>query len=307
MTHDDSFRGINSQKEKEFFFHGKYMAPQGRYWLLTINDSDDGNSWQRPDSLEGQYSDVQWLRGQKEVGSNTGRPHWQLFVSFRIRKRLGAIKQLFGDRCHAELTRSEAAESYVFKDDTAIVGTRFELGEKAVNRNSSADWSKITDLARTGQISRILDEFGDIAVRHYNALKHISRDYMVPPKDMNNVCGIWIYGPPGVGKSHFARECYGNDIYLKMCNKWWDGYRGQKTVLIDDLDKGSKVLGHHIKLWADKYTFLAESKGHTFPIRPDRIVVTSNYKIEEIWTDDESMCEAIRRRFYYIFIPFKRG
>lgn len=53
------------------------MANQARYWLLTINDSDDNTSWKPPSELNEQQ---QWLKGQKEIGSDTNRPHWQVLI-----------------------------------------------------------------------------------------------------------------------------------------------------------------------------------------------------------------------------------
>lgn len=50
-------------------------SQQARYWLLTINDADDGTSWIRPTELNPKQ---QWLKGQKEIGSGTNRPHWQV-------------------------------------------------------------------------------------------------------------------------------------------------------------------------------------------------------------------------------------
>lgn len=63
--------------------------------------------------------------------------------------------------------------------------------------------------------------------------------------------GVWLYGAPGTGKSYYARHHYGDDVYIKQQNKWWDGYTGQKTVVLDDHD--TDVLAHHIKLWTDEY------------------------------------------------------
>jgi len=274
-------------------------AAQARHWLLTINDSDTGESWVRPAGLLGPYSTIAWLRGQKEIGATTNRPHWQLFVSFKRAVRLAAIKKLFGNRTFAEPSRSEAAEAYVFKDDTAVEGTRFELGSKPFQRNSKTDWDAAKLAAKQGRLD---DCPADVYIKYYRTLKSIAMDNMSKPNDLSGVAGIWIHGPPGTGKSHYARANYGTSLYLKAQNKWWDGYQGETSVLLDDLD--CKVLGHYLKIWADKYAFMAECKGSSIQIRPKHFIVTSNYTPEQLF-DDPVLAAAIRRRFYFIYLPMR--
>lgn len=271
-------------------------APQYKYFLLTI--PHHAYMPYLPEALR-------YVRGQLEQGGTTGYLHWQsmhpLFLlssfivlcEFNRKCTVGAAKQLFGDSAHIEPARSKKARDYVWKDDTAVAGTRFELGQQSFNPASGTDWDRVWDLGKRGNFDEIP---ASIRLRHYTTLKKIRTDHQPKPDDLDTVCGTWIYGEAGNGKSHLAREMAPN-AFIKPQNKWWDGYQNQDDVLLDDLD--TDCLGHYIKIWADKYSFVAEVKGGSMHIRPKRFLVTSQYLPEELFKCPR-MAQAVRRRFTFI-------
>jgi len=231
----------------------------------------------------------------KEVGES-GTPHLQGYIVFSTEKSLKQVRQLC-PRSHWEGARGSALDSYTYcskEGDFEERGTR-PMSSKEKGLSEIARW----DLARSKAKEGKLDEIpSDIYLRYYRTLKEVAKDHMVTPADAEDLTGVWIHGPAGCGKSRKARVDYPL-AYLKMCNKWWDGYQGEDHVIIDDVDSKHDVLGHHLKIWADRYAFLAETKGGAQAIRPKTIVVTSQYSIEDIWPDVETR-DALRRRFTVI-------
>lgn len=96
--------------------------PQGKYWLLTMPHYT---------YVPHPHPEIEFLKGQVERGEG-GYLHWQIVVGFKKKVRMSKVKTLFGDQAHCELTRSEAAEEYVLKEETRVDGTRFELVNKIV-------------------------------------------------------------------------------------------------------------------------------------------------------------------------------
>lgn len=125
--------------------------------------------------------------------------------------------------------------------------------------------------------------------------------------------GIWIWGPPRVGKSMLANNYFGK-VFKKDQSKWWDGYTGEDTVIMEDVDRhGGPQLAHWMKIWTDVYSLSGEIKGGKIPLNYKRFIVTSNFSIERIYGPNSKMSDeekedaqvtvaAIKARFKEVYI-----
>lgn len=236
-----------------------------RIWLGTIPYSDQYDLTERLTD-----PGVAYGKGQRERGADTGYEHWQLIVYLKKPQRRSKLVSIFGSNTHWEPTRSEAADAYVWKDDTSVAGTRFEHGTKPINRNNPKDWDTIKDLAKCGRLDDIPS---DIFIRMYGNLRKIASDYAEPLAIERTVNVYW--GRTRSGKSRRAWEEATFEAYPKdPRTKFWDGYRGQEHVVIDEFRGGIDIA--HILRWFDRYPVNVEIKGSSTVLKAKTIWVTSN-------------------------------
>lgn len=229
----------------------------------------------------------------KEVGEK-GTPHLQGFIHLCEKKRFDFVKKLF-PRAHIEKAKGTCQENKVYcsKDKNFVEHGECPLdGATATKRNYQA----AKDLAIQGKVD---DIEANMYVPFYTTLKRIASDHRIGPGIMNELDNEWHWGPTGTGKSRAVHAKYPK-AFIKPMNEWWDGYTDQEVVVIEDMDKYHVKYGYYLKLWGDHYPFAANYKGCSkLDIRPKKIIVTSNYSPQQIWSD-ESTYEPILRRFKLI-------
>jgi len=269
-----------------------------RGWLFTWNNYPDTYR-DTLDQLECRY-----ICAGEEIAPTTGTPHLQGYVYFRGQKRLATMRGLLPG-CHLLPANGTSLENRLYcgklrPQDPEPNAIFYERGNIPIDPAAKGEaervrWETAWSLAKLGQIETISP---DIRVRQYTTLRRIERDYMPAVEPLTGVCGVWIYGLSGAGKTRGVLDAFPN-AYPKPRTMWWDGYQGESVVIIDDIDRFDVKLGGHLKHWADCYCFIGESKGGSKKIRPSRVFVTSQYRIEDIWEDGETR-DALNRRFHTI-------
>lgn len=119
-------------------------------------------------------------------------------------------------------------------------------------------------------------------------------DYMEPVAEERVVCVFW--GTTGTGKSRRAWSEAGMGAYPKApTTKFWDGYRGQENVVIDEF-RGSIEISHLLR-WFDRYPVCVETKGGGTVLRAKSIWITSNLDPRSWYPQlDEETLNALLRR-----------
>jgi len=265
---------------------------RSRGYCFTLNNYTDEDV-EYTKALECEY-----LCFGKEIAPTTNTPHLQGYLYFSNARTWQSTQKLL-KRCFCEPALGSAVqnEAYCSKADNDF----FEKGVKPVTQKDKGDaeksrWKEIIELTEQNKMDELRDKYPDVYFNKQNCIsavqKRFKRKLDVIEGEMQHE---WIVGKTGCGKSRRARA-ENPGAYIKDPNStWWCGYSGEEVVIIDDFDCFQVKQGGDMKRWLDRYPFQAQTKGGMEMIRPQKIVVTSQYHPSQIWTDEKTV-SAINRR-----------
>lgn len=281
----------------------KSGSVQSRLWCFTLNNPA---STEISDHLNEAITYAKW---GEEKAPTTGTPHLQGVLYFKKKVTLkGILGSDFWDGQHPKLLCCRGTlhqnDLYCSKD-----GVFHEFGVKPANAaeigsdTQKTRWETIRKLAKapTFSMEELLELDPEIAYNDRGRMQTLRTSIRPKAQSRPVLHNYWFVGPSGSGKSRAAREQY-KQHYVTTTIPWYPAPFDYETVLIlDELTPGMMSF-HDLSVVADHYPFTPAYKGGFWaPYRPDVVIVTSNYTIEQCYPGIDTA--AIKRRFEVVKFP----
>jgi hypothetical protein len=229
---------------------------------------------------------VQWLVvGAEEKCPTTGRTHFHAVAQCTRVKSIKQWTEIFQCTKIKVLPRKgtfSQCYKYITKDGPPV----YEYGKLPV-QGARKDLHELRDAYKGGKTDKEVIEDDTLVscyARHMKFAEKCKRLYAKPRRHMTEC--IWYHGPSGTGKStmaeYNAEKEAPDDVYLKPAGKWWDDYKGQKIVIIEDLKIGEMEIGDFCRL-IDCRPLKVPVKNGFENFTSTKVYVTSNYKPTDIF------------------------
>lgn len=266
---------------------------RSRNWCFTINiknndnNDNDNNNKEYINKLRNEiinnlkeYEDlIRYYIMGIELGKKNKKWHIQGFIQLNNPKSMKTIKNIF-DCKHMNLSKMYSnvisASNYCKKDNNYI-----EYG-KYINQGQRTDIELIyKDLKNGKSIKYIAYNHFNTWTKYYKAFDRF-KNILDEDKASNwrNIKTTLIKGPTGIGKTRYTYLKHNNNDIYKINGKqlnWWDGYTGQKILLIDEYSNDINIT--ELLNILDGYKLRLPIKGGFTYANWNKVYITTNLDI----------------------------
>lgn len=291
--------------------------PRSRHYVFTSFDEGYLDLLRRSDLSD---DPVRYLSAQIEVCPESGKDHVQGYVEFYEPLRLtGAKKVLRSKTVHLEVragTRDQARDYSLKTTDTLEQYPKWKgHGVRKVGTEpyEFGKWDSKMKSGRRSDLERMWQMIREGATE-YEVLETYPKSYMMYTRGLRNARQMYLarnqahfrqvtvrvnWGDAGTGKTRHAYDSYDpNEVYelASLDPLWFDGYSGQKVLLINEF-YGQLKPSQLLKL-LDGYRTQYPVKGGFITAEWDTVIVTSNVHPKEWYSErvPNEVKRAIARR-----------
>jgi len=264
----------------------KFGKARSVCWTLNnYNDADVA-------ALRMYASECKYMVFGYEIAPTTGTPHLQGYTAWENPRSIDKFMKIFITKgVHIERTRGSPLQA----SDYCKEDGKFEEFGELPNQGVRTDWIEAHDMLLKGEeITEVINLHPHL-LPCQRALREFKNLLLKPLHREVNV--IVLYGDSGTGKTRFAYDKY-PDLYSKPRGDWWDGYTGQKTILLDDY-YGYIPYCELLRV-LDRYPYQVPFKGGFVQAQWNTVIITSN-KAPPLWYKDLGLTPALRRRITNCF------
>lgn len=240
--------------------------------------------------------DVRYIQWQLELCPKTERKHYQGWCQLKSPHRGSYIQKKWGCKFHFEKMGGSDDENAIYcsKDNTKLDGP-WELGKRVKQGQRCDIEDMIADIKDNKKDIYIVENHGPTFLKYSRGAEKIKSIYQRQDKTFRNVQVEVLWGDAGSGKTRRAVES-SDDYYILGDDGdgsvWFDGYDGEKTLILDDFYGWIKY--PVILRMLDGYQNRQKIKGSFVYAKWTKVIITSNAPPEEWYA--QGLTPALSRR-----------
>lgn len=233
-------------------------AVQSKGWCFTLNNYTESQLgyYHNPIGWD-KWSDIEYLVVGREVGES-GTPHLQGYIRFKKKVTFPTVLNVLRGHPHIEKAKGSPKQNRTY----CTKGGDFKEFGVVPKQGKRADLVEAVELFKktTKSVDEWCTEFPQY-LQHAHLLDRVARVRHGHRTEAPKLYALW--GPPGVGKSHRAREIakgYETMAWVTFENGFLGGYNGEECAIFDDFRGDSMKMNVLLRL-TDKYPYMVNVKG----------------------------------------------
>lgn len=270
--------------------------PRVRNWCFT-----DFEQLKWKDIFHEQSEKIRYICVGKEICPETKKTHLQGWLQTYKPCRMTQIRKLCKSKkiwvipCKGNTAQNE---KYCKKDG------EWETFGEMMSSGKRCDLDEIKKKIMMGTtLKEIQTEHFKTYCRYRGGIEKTLETYNeIHSRKQRKVHVEYIYGSTGTGKTRYAMHDWGKEDMYKIqggSTKWWNGYTGQKTIVIDEYNN-NMIITDLLALLDDYQLRLEIKGGHTYAMW-NKVYITSNLTPDQLHESAKEVHrEALFRRINVI-------